>query len=203
MPASCPVPRASKHIHTTMFYSWHVVLLFESLSLLCAEHVSSHCGQKNSLFVFLYLGHVIPSGLFLVVQKQQQSSTIVLPVNIWTLFPLFDISVFLQFLFNFFVISQFSMLMCFFLSEEQCCLKKNVIFASNLLQAVKKIPTIKCRYFWATLVGTKAELKKSCILAFALDSNPIVGGESETESSAAIKDMLFKCNLLLEGSQKG
>lgn len=80
------------------------------------------------------------------------------------------------------------MLMCFFLSEEQCCLKKSVIFASNLLQAVK------------------AELKKSCILAFALDSNPIVGGESgynETESSATIKDMLFKCDLLLEESQKG
>lgn len=121
-------------------------------------------------------------------------------------FPLFDISVFLQLLFNFFVISQFSMLMCFFLSEEQCCLKKSVIFASNLLQAVKRIPTVKRRYFWATLVGTKAELKKSCILAFALDSNPIVGGESgynETESSATIKDMLFKCNLLLEESQKG
>lgn len=98
------------------------------------------------------------------------------------------------------------MLMCFFLSEEQCCLKKSVIFASNLLQAVKRIPTVKRRYFWATLVGTKAELKKSCILAFALDSNPIVGGESgynETESSATIKDMLFKCNLLLEESQKG
>lgn len=81
----------------------------------------------------------------------------------------------------------------FFLSEEQCCLKKSVIFASNLLQAVKEIPTVKRRYLWATLVGTKAELKKSCILAFALDSNPIVGGESgynETESSAAIKDML-------------